>query len=208
MNAKGLSVGRSLEGYRDGSSGHRQSGAAPSCHPGTRRCIFLPMSIQKIFCYVDETGLDPASRLFIVSVVIAAASRDALLADLATTERVSGKGRHKWTHTRPAARAAYIARVVHHRGLQDAIYYATYPTAGNYPVRTVLTVARAITLAAPTGAKATVFVDGLRKSQYHWFGTELRHSRSPRRKSVGCIPTRRMPSCGWPTPSVGLSAPP
>jgi hypothetical protein len=143
---------------------------------GPGRVIFdLRMPTQKLFCYVDETGMDPASRLFIVSVVITAAQRAALLADLDTIERVSGKGRHKWTHTRPAARAAYIARVVNHHGLQGALYYATYPTAGDYPVRTVLTVARAITRAAPPDAKATVFVDGLRKSQYHWFGTELRH---------------------------------
>jgi hypothetical protein len=124
---------------------------------------------------VDETGQDPGSRLFIVSVVVAANQRDSLLHELAAIEHATGKGRHKWTHTRPAARLAYVQRVLGHRAFQGTLYYATYPTAGDYPVRTVVTVARAITMAAPPIYKATVFVDGLRKPQYHWFGTELRH---------------------------------
>ena len=50
---------------------------------------------QKIYCYVDETGQDTLGELFIVSVVVNSADRDALVAVLEKIERTSGKGKVK-----------------------------------------------------------------------------------------------------------------
>ena len=68
--------------------------------------------MQKLYCYVDETGQDTKGALFIVSVVIAENERDSLIKQLETIERASGKGRRKWIHTRRKARATYIRDVL------------------------------------------------------------------------------------------------
>ncbi len=49
--------------------------------------------MQKIYCYVDETGQDTKGEFFLVSVVIAKDERDNLIEKLEEIERSTGKGR-------------------------------------------------------------------------------------------------------------------
>jgi hypothetical protein len=55
---------------------------------------------QNFYCYVDETGQDTLGQFFIVSVVVTESERDSLTAELDMIERLSGKGKVKWTQTR------------------------------------------------------------------------------------------------------------
>jgi hypothetical protein len=133
------------------------------------------MPTQKLFCYVDETGQDTAGRLFVVSVVLASHDREPLRRSLGAIECASGKGQVKWHRSKRPAREAYTRSVLAVPALHGRLFYDAYPNTRNYPVKTVLTVARTVILAGGDDCKTTVFVDGLRKSQYHWFGVELRH---------------------------------
>ncbi|MBI4600374.1 MAG: hypothetical protein HY721_00295 [Planctomycetes bacterium] len=133
------------------------------------------MPTPKLFCYVDETGQDSRAQLFIVSVVLTAAQRDTLRRELARIEKISGKGRVKWVEAKHTARLAYIQDVVSTPAFQGTFKYAAYRHVTQYFGPTVLTVARAVTLAAVPNAKTTVFVDGLPKSMTHRFATQLRH---------------------------------
>ena len=55
---------------------------------------------QKLYAYVDESGQDTAGRLFVVSVLLLAEERDALLPRLEGIETRSGKQNTKWQKTR------------------------------------------------------------------------------------------------------------
>lgn len=110
------------------------------------------MPTQKLFCYVDETGQDSHAQFFIVSVVITAAQRTALQGELARIERVSGKGRVKWIDAKLTSRLAYMQDVLRTPLFRGTLRYATYRHVTQYFGPTVLTVARAVMLAAVPNA--------------------------------------------------------
>ena len=131
--------------------------------------------MQKIYCYVDETGQDTKGELFLVSVVIAKDERDNLIEKLEGIERSTGKGRVKWMRASDKARVAYIRRVLSAPVFKGKLHYAFYHDATNYLSLTILTTARAITASVVGEYRATIFIDGLQKTQIPLVGTELRH---------------------------------
>jgi hypothetical protein len=146
------------------------------------------------------TGQDTRGALFVVSVVVASHEHDRLRRDLEALERATGKGQRKWSRTRPAARLAYIRGALVIPALHRHLFADTYRNTWNYSVKTVLTVAHALARAGDDQTKATVFVDGLRRAQYHWFGVELRRLGMRTLTRYAAFGARRpTPSCGWPT---------
>lgn len=131
--------------------------------------------IQKIYCYVDETGQDTQGDLFIVSVVVTELDRDKIISHLEKIEKSTGKGRRKWSQTKNRQRHEYIDNILNLAILKGKLNYAIYRQTTDYLARTILTVARAITACSIPEYKAVIFMDGLPKSQVKWFGSELRH---------------------------------
>lgn|SRR5574341_12942 len=141
--------------------------------------------MQKLYCYVDETGQDTLGELFIVSVIIVEPEREELISQLVEIERVSQKGQRKWMKARQEQRVAYIRGILRLPALKGRLNYALYRHTTEYLSRTVQATAQAITTYAQGEYKAVVFVDGLRKSQTQWFGSELRHLRVRTEKVKG-----------------------
>lgn len=134
--------------------------------------------MQKLYAYVDETGQDPRSTFFLVSVVITEGEREEIEQELIHIEKTSGKGRRKWMETRDEQRVVYIQQVLRMGLLKNKLYYAVYPQTSEYFSKTVLTVAGAITHHVTTDDyKATVLVDGLPRSLVPIVGTALRRLR-------------------------------
>lgn len=76
-------------------------------------CTLLSMSaIQKLYCYVDETGQDTAGEFFLVSIVILDALREELKEWLQKLEKESGKGKKKWTKATRKQRQVYMEQIV------------------------------------------------------------------------------------------------
>lgn len=128
---------------------------------------------QKLYAYVDESGQDTAGRLFVVSVLLLAEERDALLPRLEGIETRSGKQNTKWQKTRHSYRQAYMEALrqlplVHQTLFFDVLRH------GNYMELTALTTARALQRKATTPYKVTVFVDGLRRQEIPIFSKMLR----------------------------------
>jgi hypothetical protein len=63
--------------------------------------------MQKLYCYVDETGQDTEGRLFVVAVVVIGLEKDRLLQLCEDMESISGKGKFKW------GKAGYRQRMVY-----------------------------------------------------------------------------------------------
>lgn len=128
---------------------------------------------QKLYAYVDESGQDTAGRLFVVSVLLLAEERDALLPRLEGIETRSGKSNAKWQKTRHSARQAYMEELRQLPLVRQTLFFDVLQH-GNYMELTALTTARALQRKAHAPYKVTVFVDGLRRHEIPIFSKTLR----------------------------------
>lgn len=140
---------------------------------------------EKFYAYVDESGQDTKGLLFLVAVVITGAERDALRRRLADIERATGKHQRKWTKTHPLDRARYIEQIICTPGLVRHLFYSLYRGAQTYVDLSILSTAKALNAATSGTFEATVFVDGLGKSERHRFAAGLRKLRITVRKVRG-----------------------
>lgn len=129
---------------------------------------------KSLYCYVDESGQDTAGELFLVAVVVVASKRDELRRELETIEYDSGKGQKKWTKATRKQRIAYMKRVIANLTFADTISYSHYVGSRSYVDLTILSTAKAILRKATASYQATVYVDGLRKSERKEFTAGLR----------------------------------
>lgn len=142
--------------------------------------------MQKLYCYVDESGQDTQGDLFLVSVVITGTERDELLEALANIEQMSGKGNVKWIESKDEARGAYIGAVLELAAFKGKLHYAIYHNTKDYFLLTVQAAARAILAHVEGEYKATVLVDALQDAHVQRFGAVLRqmHIRTKKIRGV------------------------
>ena len=142
--------------------------------------------MQKIYCYVDETGHHNKNESFIVGVVIVGDERDDMEKILELIERDSGKGRAKWTGADYAQRLAYMRRVFDLRMFHGKLYYSAYELL-DAPV--IEMVARGLVAAwqahEPHAPIATAFIDELPASKVQEVLRLLRDSDVPTQKVRG-----------------------
>jgi hypothetical protein len=142
--------------------------------------------MQKLYCYVDETGLDTEGRLFVVAVVVTGQNKDDLLQLCEDMERDSGKGKFKWGKAAYSLRMAYLRQVLAERRLEGALRYAMFFSTHDYEAATVATIARAISWKRPVEPFTTmVYVDGLSKSKRREYSRALHRLGIPTRQVRG-----------------------
>lgn len=131
--------------------------------------------MQKLYCYVDESGQDTSGALFFVSVVITGgAERDAFRERLHEIEKASGKGVKKWTKTTMAQKKNYIQRICALSDFPGRIYFSQYADTRTYVDLTILTTAKSIHNHQGEGREAVIFVDGLKRTERHHFAAGIR----------------------------------
>jgi hypothetical protein len=133
--------------------------------------------MQKLYCYVDETGQDTKGSFFFVSVVIMEQEREQLEQMLEDIEQQSGKHKRKWSKSKPERRYAYIRAVLSEPYFIGRLYYRRVSNTTDYVQVTVETTAEAIIQHATVPYKATVIVDGLSKPEERRFAAGLRQRR-------------------------------
>ena len=141
--------------------------------------------MQKLYCYVDETGQDTKGKLFLVSVVITRSERERLRAKLRKIEQMSGKGIKKWTKATRVQRKKYIDIVISDKDFVENIFYSRYSDTHAYIDLTILTTAKALLDRAKPPYETTIFVDGLRRTERHRFAAGLRRLKVKVRKVRG-----------------------
>ena len=132
---------------------------------------------QRLYCYVDETGQDTKGEMFIV-VAILAMQPDELFEKLEAVEASSGKGKVKW-HRARRNRDAYITEALNLK-LLLRVYYQTFTGSElSYELATVTATANAINAYCRQEGiesyKATIVIDGLRRSLQNRTGKLLRN---------------------------------
>ena len=130
---------------------------------------------QKLYCYVDETGQDTAGKLYIVSVVIAQKDRDEIEKILEKIEKETGKGKTKWTRSKKEFKVAYLERVLTNKAFRRKIFHSFSKDTRAYRELTLITIASAITnVKEKDDYKASIFIDGLQRTQIFRVGSGLR----------------------------------
>ncbi len=132
---------------------------------------------HKLYCYVDETGQDTKGQLFIV-VAIMTVEPSEVAALLEAAESSSGKGKVKWHRSRQS-KDQYIRSALS-VDIHIKVYYQVF--TGNelsYELATVQATANAIDSYCQSEGiddyKATIVIDGLRRSLQHRTGKLLRN---------------------------------
>src|SRR5689334_546704 len=85
--------------------------------------------MDKLYCYVDESGQDTTAqpgrqRVFIVAVAIFATDQALLGRVCEEYEQASGKGKAKWNQARPKRRLAYLQRVINDDRFYQTLCYS------------------------------------------------------------------------------------
>jgi hypothetical protein len=139
--------------------------------------------MQKLYCYVDETGQDTSGKFLLVSLALFGAERDDILNVLETIEQKSGKGKVKWIRVKDDVRRAYLDAVLANPSFHGNLMYAVYRDTTAYTQHLAQTVKLAIERVAEPDYKATIIVDGLEGRQKQLF-TNLIRSLGVRHKTV------------------------
>jgi hypothetical protein len=146
-----------------------------------------PLQMQKLYCYVDETGQDTTSSIFVVVAVVSAEEQEQLREALMAIEHTAGTGQRKWHKSRPQRRREYLNLVVE-RGLGHGYtFFGSYlkPVPYFFPLLEV--VEYAIKAKAVPPYTARVFVDGID----HKKATELTNALRLRGMSLEMVRSRR-----------------
>jgi hypothetical protein len=139
--------------------------------------------LQKLYCYIDETGQDTRGDFFLVAAVITGSDRDEILPTLERIEQVSGKGKVKWIRSRDTVRRLYLESVLASSIFSGHLLYAIYRNTIEYPRCLAETTSRAVARFAEPDYKATIIVDGLEGRQKQLFTNHIR-SLGVRHKTV------------------------
>lgn len=135
-------------------------------------------NIEKIYCYVDETGQDTKGKLFVVVAVIVGKTRDQLLADLCSIEKATTTRPLKWNKTRTAEKKKYIEQVLKIRELKGQIYFQVFNDTKAYEELITLTIAQAINLHLKKRNigeyLAHIVIDGLGKTEQRRISKNIR----------------------------------
>lgn len=132
--------------------------------------------MKKLYCYVDESGQDPKSEVFIVVAVVSAKEQNELRRQLEEIEHVAGTGRKKWHKLRRDNRIQYLTSVLKQKIASGDVYFAQYkkPILYFFPLIDVLE--RSLKKAAQNRYQARIYIDGIDKQKSKELTNALRAS--------------------------------
>ena len=82
---------------------------------------------QKLYAYVDETGQDAASLVFVVVAVVSDAGQDALRETLISIEVLAKTGARKWHKSHPDRSRRYLELTLERLAVNTKVFFGTYP---------------------------------------------------------------------------------
>jgi hypothetical protein len=139
--------------------------------------------MQKLYCYVDESGQDTAAQsgrqmIFVVTIAIFSENRVELEKACEQYERQSGKTK-KWNSSRRPHRMNYLRRVLNDERFRNALCFSvSYPNAPmDYDATTISAIANAIHWKRPSlSYTAEVYIDGMTRERQASYAAELRRT--------------------------------
>jgi hypothetical protein len=130
--------------------------------------------MQKLYCFVDETGQDTEGAYFLAALVISGKECDDLRQRLIKIEQKSGKITRKWTHTPPEMKQAYLQGVFNEKEFYGKLCFQKFSQTTDYLTCIIAAIANGITRYAKQDYKAVILIDGLGREERKIVGKRLR----------------------------------
>jgi len=146
-----------------------------------------PSRKEKLYCYVDETGQDPTSSVFVVVVVVGAENQEALRQTLMNIEDAAETGRRKWHKSRSERRLRYLRLVLESNFVRPDVFYGVYPKPIPYFFPMLEVLEGAIKIKGKLNTTARVLVDGIDRQK----ASELTNALRVRGVSLEKVRSRR-----------------
>ena len=142
--------------------------------------------LNKLYCYVDETGQDTEGVFFLVVVVIKNFEEVSFIENkLKKIEKITEKRKSKWKKTPNPIRIKYLRELNQVRELSNSIFFANYQSSKEYPRLTSLTIAKAILSRKNKNYAVTIIIDGLNIKEKEIVRLELKRLNIKYRKIRG-----------------------
>ena len=146
-----------------------------------------PTPKQKLYCYVDETGQDDASSVFVVVAVVSDHEQDGFREALITIENTAGTNHLKWHKTHPTRRLNYLELAIERNAGREEVFFGSYPKPLPYFFPLIDVLELAIKAKASLSYTARVFVDGIDRKK----AAELTNALRLRGVSLDMVRSRR-----------------
>lgn len=143
--------------------------------------------MQKIYCYVDESGQDVGSAFFVVVVVISFQDQGILRQELTEIEKVAKTGGRKWHKSRSERRMKYLRMALERKIGKGDVFFGRYKKPLPYFLPILEMLEKAIKKKARGMYKARVYIDGID----HKKASELTNALRLRSISLEHIKSRR-----------------
>lgn len=131
--------------------------------------------MQKLYCFVDETGQDTKGKLFLVAIVLKEKSKiDFLEKQLEELEQATKKRKLKWTKTPYIIKKQYLLGLLELEELREAIYYSVYKESKDYTPLISLSIAKAIIAKQKGEYTVKILIDGLSRREMEKVRKELK----------------------------------
>lgn len=117
--------------------------------------------MQRLYCYVDETGQDPRSDIFIVVAVITDREQDSLRTELIAAESEAKTGQRKWHKSRPDRRIKYLKIILAKQIAGGDVFFAQYSKPLPYFLPLLETIEKSIKQKTQSAYRAVIIVDGI-----------------------------------------------
>jgi hypothetical protein len=143
--------------------------------------------MQKIYCYVDETGQDVKSEFFIVVAVANDQNQNILRDSLCKIESLAKIGKRKWHKSSFDRRKQYLNLLIKEGVCEGDIYFGHYKKPIPYFLPMLEVLEKSIIDKARQSYKATVYVDGIDKKK----ANELTNALRVRKIKLELVKSRR-----------------
>ncbi len=155
----------------------------------------MTSKIQKLYCYVDETGQDAGSEFFIVVSIVSSEEQGQVRSDLLKLEASSKVHARKWFNSRSPVKEEFLRLAVNEHLAKGDLYYGTFKKPLPFFLPMLETIEKAIKdKAGNTPYQAIVYVDGIDKKKAKELtnalrlkGIKLKYVRSARDESEPLI---------------------
>lgn len=117
--------------------------------------------MQKLYCYVDETGQDARSNIFIVVAVVSEEEQSQLRQRLTNAEHSTGIGIRKWHNASHDRKIKFLQTVLDDGIAKGDLFYSSYEKPIPYFFPLLNLAVKAIMAKAKGQYKTKVYVDGI-----------------------------------------------
>lgn len=130
---------------------------------------------EKIYCYVDESGQDIKSEIFVVVAVLASKDRNELQNEVIRVEEKTKVFKRKWHKSRNQNKYLFLHEIMERKIAQGDIYFGRFKKPTPYFLPIIEAIEKAIISKHFKQYRATVCVDGIDKKKSEELTKALRN---------------------------------